>query len=486
MTKKQSGPDLRVVPKAGLPSSVAVEPNAAFDHDYNDSGVVSEDYIALKFVEVHLSLAEQTPRIRYLSERKAWYVWNQEEGVWKLDRTWWVFNQVREYIRHHVSEFQSNGKDEKQLLQRRSIGAVEDLAKTDQRCAGLFEQFDADPWKLNTEGGVVDLKTGEIERHSLNHLMTKRTNGRARGDCPRWKKFILDVTGGDVELAAFLQRMIGYCITGSTQEHALFFLYGSGGNGKSVFCNVLADVLGDYVTTAGVETFTETKYGSHPAELAMLRGARIVLATETEEGHHWAESKIKRLTGGDPITACFKYANPFTFQPIFKLLVSGNHKPALRRVDDAIRRRLHIVPFTVTVPPEKRNLNLQAELLEERDGILAWCIEGCLQWQQQGLNPPGSVRGATDDYLSAQDSFRQWLEEYCELEPTNWEPPQLLFNSWKKWAIAAGENPGTQKQFADRLVSEGFAKVTVHGNQRYKGIGLKPEPPEAFRIPYAD
>src|SRR4029077_2383546 len=205
------------------------------------------------------------------------------------------------------------------------------------------------------------------------------------GECPLWLKFIARVTGGNYDLQMFLQRIAGYSLTGDTSEHALFFLYGTGRNGKGVFLNTLSAILADYAAVAPMETFIATQGERHPTDLAGLRGARLVSAQETEEGRRWAESKIKALTGGDPITARFMRQDFFTFEPQFKLLIAGNHKPGLRTVDEAIPRRFYLIPFTVTIPAEERDPGLLEKLKTEWPGILHWMIEGCLSWQQRGL-----------------------------------------------------------------------------------------------------
>ena len=195
------------------------------------------------------------------------------------------------------------------------------------------------------------------------------------------------MTGGDQELMPTFSAMVGYCLTGVTIEHALFFLYGTGANGKSVFVTTLAMILGDYATNAPMDTFMETRSDRHPTDLAGLRGARFVSSIETEQGRRWAESKLKALTGGDKISARFMRQDFFEYVPQFKLVIAGNHKPTIRSIDEAMRRRLHLIPFTVTIPPERRDRKLTEKLLRERDGILAWAVEGCLDWQRMGLNP---------------------------------------------------------------------------------------------------
>ena len=215
------------------------------------------------------------------------------------------------------------------------------------------------------------------------------------------------MSGGDSELQSFLQRMIGYSLTGSTREHALFFLYGTGANGKSVFLSTIAILLGDYAKTAPASSFTASSTEQHPTDLAGLRGARFVTAIETEDGARWAESKIKSLTGGDKIAARFMRCDFFEFIPEFKLIIAGNHKPGLRSVDEAMRRRLHLIPFTVTIPQDDRDPRLAEKLRAEFPGVLDWAIRGCLEWQQHGLNPPAIVLNATADYLAGEDAIGQ-------------------------------------------------------------------------------
>ncbi|HUS53275.1 MAG TPA: phage/plasmid primase, P4 family, partial [Thermohalobaculum sp.] len=303
------------------------------------------------------------------------------------------------------------------LASAKSVAAVEKLAKSDRRLAATIDQWDADPWVLNTPDGVVDLKTGTIRPHKPDDYATMITATAPGGDCPRWRKFLDEITGGDADLAAFLQRLAGYSLTGSTREHSLAFLYGTGANGKSVFLGTLAGMLGAYAKTAPIETFTATMTDRHPTDLAMLRGARLVSAQETEEDRRWAESRIKSLTGGDVIAARFMRQDFFEFTPQFKLVIAGNHKPGLRSIDEAIRRRFHLVPFTVTIPPEKRDPDLAEHLKAEWPAILAWAIEGCLAWQRDGLAPPESVLAATAHYLEGQDAIAAWIDDCCKRDP---------------------------------------------------------------------
>jgi putative DNA primase/helicase len=299
-------------------------------------------------------------------------------------------------------------------------------------------------------------------------------------------KFLGEVTNGDIELQAFLQRAAGYALTGSTREHAMFFTFGRGANGKGVFLNTLTGILGGYATIAAMETFTASNKDRHTTDIAMLRGARMVAAQETEEGRRWAEARITSLTGGDPITARFMRQDDFTYIPQFKLFFAGNHKPGLRSTDEAIRRRLHLIPFNVTIAPDKRDHDLTEKLKAEWPGILQWAIDGCLDWQGESLKPPYAVWQATSDYLKTEDLTMQWLMDSFEweegsasgyrLKPNGWLASSVLFGSWKGWAEDAGERVGSPKSFAVKLESYGFVFQRLGAGVRgFKGPKETPE-----------
>ena len=322
---------------------------------------------------------------------------------------------------------------------------------------------------------TIDLVTGEQYVSRPNDYCTKAGPVAPGGDCPRWLKFLAQVTDGDSDQQDYLQRMCGYWLTGHIHEHALFFLYGTGANGKSVFIETVQGYMGDYAVTAPIETFMASRLDRHPTELAQLRGARLVVSHETEVGRQWAESRIKQLTGGDRVTARFMRQDFFTFEPTFKICIVGNHKPSLRSVDEAMRRRFHLIPFNVTIPPEERDPHLAEKLKAEWPGILAWAVQGCLDWRERGLDPPAAVRDATDEYLQAEDSFAAWMEE-CTEPASDWtfETSAALFASWKAWAEKAGETVGSRKRFADTLRARGYpAKKGAKGVRGFEGIRLK-------------
>jgi putative DNA primase/helicase len=411
---------------------------------------------------------------RYIAAWGRWLTWTGRR--WNEDIVLHVQHLVRGICRSAAARADSPRLKAK-LASASTISAVERIARSDPKHAATVDEWDADIWLLNTVDGVVNLKTGAMRAHDSKDRMTKITTASPRGQCPLWLSFLEQVTGGDKDLQDYLQRAAGYFLTGSTQEHALFFLYGTGSNGKSVFVNTLVTIWGDYAANAPMETFMDNRNDRHPTDLAGLRGARVVTATETEQGRRWNESRIKEITGGDRITARFMHKDNFTYPPTYKVLMSGNHKPAIRNVDEAMRRRMHLIPFEVTIPREKRDRQLQDKLLKERDGILAWALEGCMQWQRMGLCPPESVQVATSEYFEAEDAMGRWIEERCVLTANAKSLTAELFTDWKQWAEGAGEFAGSQRRFSDLLTARGTEKWrNGMGLRGFKGIGLKVSP----------
>jgi putative DNA primase/helicase len=222
---------------------------------------------------------------------------------------------------------------------------------------------------------------------------------------------------------------------------------------------------------APIETFTASRNDRHPTELAGLHGARLVTAIETQEGRRWDESKIKSLTGGDTISARFMRQDFFDYAPQFKLIIAGNHKPGLRSVDEAIRRRFNLIPFTVTIPPEERDLEFAEKLEPEMPGIMAWMIDGCAEWRGRGLDPPKIVTEATEAYLATEDALAAWLDECTEQKSTAFAKSSHLFTSWKGWATANGEEVGSNKALGSALERKGFQP---HRTPRARGFnGLR-------------
>lgn len=426
----------------------------------------TEDAAALSFVRCN-------PSLRYIHSWGRWVIW--DGTVWKLDETVTVYDLIRTHCRESSEWAAQTNADQKKICSPGFVAGVERFCKSDRRYATTAKQFDADDWKLNTPDGIVSLADGKLNPHDKNEYCTKITAVGPKGRCPIWLEFLAVVTKGDSELIAYLQRLVGYCLTGSTREHSLHFFYGPGANGKTTLFNTIFGILNDYAINAPAETFIESRNDRHPTELAMLDGPRIVLAQETESGRKWAETRIKALTGGEQISARRMRQDFYTYQPKFKLLIAGNHKPTLSAVDEASRRRFHVIPFTVTIPPKQRDKSLFDKLRLEWPGILAWAIEGCAEYcSADGLKPPARVIEATNDYLRSQDVLHEWLDKECECDPEYWEAPTLLFNSWKEWTKKADEPVGRQNQFNERLQGAGFQQARDNARGRHwAGIRCK-------------
>lgn len=452
------------VAKYPAPSPDGNESEPEGDEEVRPPGF-TDDALALEFTTKHAL------DWRYVATWGHWLHW--DGACWKKETTLRAYDLARMICRE-ASARCHKPKVAAKVASAATVAAVERLSRADRRHAATVDQWDPDPWLLNTPGGMVDLRTGVGRPHSREDYTTKIASASPRGAPVAWLSFLNDVTGGDAELQRYLARMAGYALTGVTTEHALFFLYGTGANGKSVFVNTLSAVFGDYATNAPMDTFMETRSDRHPTDLAGLRGARLVTAIEVEKGKRWAEAKIKSLTGGDKISARFMRQDFFDYKPQFKLLIAGNHKPAIRDVDEAMRRRLHLVPFTVTIPPERRDKTLPDRLLSERDGIMAWAVDGCLEWHKIGLNPPSSVVAATQEYFEAEDALGRWIAECCSITANDTGTTATLFDSWKAWAERSGEYVCPMRKFADDLETRGFKKWRhPHSGLRgFRGIGL--------------
>ena len=436
----------------------------------------SDDVLARRFTDQHKD------DLRFVNEWGQWLVW--DGARWGFDKTLLVQDHARRLLAEasiEILEDRGSPTLAAGVASAKTVSAIEKLARADRGHAAQGTVWDADPWLLNTPTGTIDLKTGHLRPHDRLDLITKTTAVGPGGTCPKWLEFLGRIFNGDQKLIAFVQRLLGYSLTGSIEEHALFFCYGTGGNGKGVLLGSWQNILAEYSVVAPMSTFTATQNERHPTELAMLRGARLVTAQETEDGERWAKSKIKALTGGDPVSARFMRQDFFTFQPSFKLIIAGNHKPGLRNVDEAIRRRFHLLPFTVTIPPAERDTTLAEKLKEEWPGILAWAVEGCLEWQRIGLAPPPAVIEATETYLTDEDTVGRFIAERCERHPQAHDELKVLYGEFRKFTDASGDPVLSEKAFSRKLEGQNLVKYKHPRTRRvcFRGIRLRPPDEEA-------
>ena len=358
------------------------------------------------------------------------------------------------------------------------VAGVERLARADEeRIAADVAIWDANPDILCTPNGVVDLKTGELRPAQRDDYCTKQasvTPAPPDTPCDLWGAFLDRVFNRNDDLIAFMWRFLGYCLTGDISEHVFAFLFGTGRNGKGVFCRTIINILGDYANTSPIEMFLESKHDRHPTEFARLHKVRLTVAQETPKGRSWDEAKIKNMTGGDAITARFMHQNFFDVIPSHKLIIAGNHKPKLKVVDEAIRARLLLIPFTVTIPEAERDPELTEKLRVEYPAILRWMIQGCLDWRQNGLGVPPAVREASDDYFHEQDVVAHWLNDCTERKQLAFTASSELYASWKTWATERGIDVLTEKAFVKALQDRGWTHKNTNIARGFKDLVLKP------------
>ena len=433
-----------------------------------DQIALSDDAIAASFVSVHGAVA------RHVSAWGTWFVWSGTH--WSRDET----GKVREFARQVCrgsAQTAGTPNEARRVASDKTIAAVLRIASCDPTVATRTSDWDCHSMLLNTPAGVIDLETGEVKTHNPNLLLTQITAASLGSGCPRWLTFLNEITGGNSDTQSYLQRLAGYVLTGSTEEQMFAFFHGPGGNGKSVFIQTLGSLLGDYAATATLDTFMATSTSRHLTELAGLRAARLVIVPETEAGTSWAEARIKSVTGGEKIRANFMHRDHFEYQPQFKLIVAGNHRPSLSNVGESMRRRLHLIPFDVTIAPADRDKDLSAKLLAERDGILTWMLDGCAAWKTSGLKPPANGVQAANDYFEDEDLIGQWIDERCSTGIGQKATSNILFASWSTWADAGSHFKGNQKWLGDALRQRGFINGKVGRDRGWFGLCPTRTPP---------
>lgn len=423
--------------------------------------------------------------VRYCHPWGKWLVWDGRR--WKIDDTGAVEIKAVCVVKRLLMESaNADSQDQREKL-RRFSRATESLSK---RRALLIsaqpyvtispDELDTDPWLLNCTNGTLDLRTGEIRAPERSDYLTKLapTDYDPEAECPDWRAFQDTICGGNQGLVAFKQRAFGYGLTGDVSEQIFFMHYGTGSNGKSTELNTIKDIVGpDYAQHTATETLMVKRNPGVPNDVAKLKGARFVTAIESEAGRRMAEALVKQLTGGDVLTARFLYGEFFEFRPTHKLYLAANHKPEIRGTDHAMWRRIRLIPYTVTIPDDEQDKQLPDKLLAEAAGILAWLVQGCLEWQRDGLVPPESVKNATSAYKDEMDALGDFITECCVLFPGAKVTAAELYKAYKEWGAKGGEEETMSKRsFGVRLRERGTVsdvRIGSRGSRGYKGIGLK-------------
>ena len=420
--------------------------------------------------------------LRYVVEFGKWVIWGGNR--WVFDEVGMIMQLTENTIKQMASDAQSQLDNEyrRKLTShslksesQRAILAMESLARTKKGIPIQQSELDTNTMLLGVANGVLDLNTGLLrDDDAKDELITKQATVEffPEATCPQWEAFIEQITGGDTEYAKYIQSAVGYSLTGKTTEQVLFFLYGIGANGKSTFVNTIQKLLGDYGQQSSSATFMASKRGAINNDVARLRGSRFVATTETEEGSRFDESNLKLLTGGDKVTARFLHKEHFEFSPEFKLWISGNHKPYIKGNDEGIWRRIKLLPFAHCIAPEDQDKELPRKLSAELSGILNWALEGCIDWQRNGLGSCSIVDSSTSAYRIDMDIIQSWIDECSNASPNHKERASELFRSYKHWATENCEWQMSERVFSRKLIEKGLTRGRDNKGSFYTGLKL--------------
>ncbi len=364
----------------------------------------------------------------------------------------------------------------KQINSANGVRNVVVLARSESGIPITPERFDLDPFALNVLNGALDLRTGALRPHSRADYLTKLcpVEYRPEAACPIWCATLARVMADSQAMVDFLQRIAGYCLSGSVEEHAAFIAYGTGANGKSTILAMFEAVLGPDYSMKAPSGLLMAKQNEHPTALADLQGKRFVSCIETDDGQRLAESLVKELTGGDNIRARRMRENFWQFKPQHKIWLATNHKPRVRGTDAGIWRRIKLIPFKVSIPAEDQDKTLPEKLRAELPGILAWMVQGFAQWQRHGLAEPTEVLQATAAYRNEEDVIGAFLAVCCIASAAHKVRSSSIYRAYAKWAEENGERVASQRRFGSELTERGFERFTNNGTW-YQGIGLLAE-----------
>jgi len=463
---KKSSPD-DVVVVIPPPPPVATKPPIP-----SDGGLPHGDFIQFSDGWRAKQLVKNHGRdLRYCSQWNQWLIWDGKR--WAIDRTLEIMRRAKsvtvKLLREAANCLESGDDVGAKMLRiqaknadtRAKYDAMISLARSEPGIPILPESLDTDPWRLTVLNGTVDLQKGDLVSHHREHLITKLAPVfyDENAKCPLWLSAMDRWMDGKQEIIDFIQRAVGYSLTGRVHESVLLILYGDGCNGKTIFLETLTRMMGEYARHSEPDLLLVKQHENHPTGLADLMGARFVTTTEIGEHVRLNEPLIKRLTGGDRMKARFMREDWFEFEPTHKIWVGVNHRPVIRGTDYGIWRRIRLVPFTVEIPERDiipREIFLEM-LAEERAGILNWAIEGCLKWQQDGIGIPDAIQAATADYRSRMDIVGRFIDEQCETEGEC--QASALYQAFRDWCEHNGENPISQRVFGEKLAERGLEKT---------------------------
>lgn len=421
--------------------------------------------------------------VRHCRAFGRWLVWQGTH--WEVDEQGQAEYLAQQTVRSIWDEIPlAQSIDERSDLARHarwseSARAITSMLKLAESRPGVPirpEQLDTDPWLLSVLNGTLDLRTGTLREHRRGDYITKcvQVEYDPEAACTRWEQFLGEIMQHDEERISFLRRAIGYTLTGDTRERCLFILHGVGRNGKSTLLQVLDELLGGYAVKTPVTTLLVKRGDSIPNDVARLKGARFVYASEADEGKRLAEATIKELTGREKVSARFMRAEWFDFIPEFKLWLGTNHKPVIQGTDKAIWDRIRLVPFEARFEGQAEDPDLRAKLQAELPGILAWAVRGCLEWQEQGLGMPAKIRAAINEYKAAMDAIGCFLREQFEWtdQDEDWIGSAELYSMYKTWCWGSEEEPLPMKSFVQRIKERGIRERRTSKARGWCGLRL--------------
>jgi len=424
-------------------------------------------------------IARHGDGLRYVYDWKKWLV--QDGKRWKPDNTGEVVRRAKRTVKAMYHEADPgdgspvNSELAKHAIKSESKSSIEAMIVLAQSEVPVIpDELDRDPWLLNVENGTIDLRGGELREHRREDLITKiaPVEYDPAAEAPIFEEFLKRILPSE-SLRKFVQRAVGYAATGVVTEEVLVILHGTGDNGKTTLINAIMEALGDYAIQAARDLLL-TKQGAHPTELTDLFGTRFVGCSETDDGRRLAEALVKQLTGRAKIRARGMREDFWEFAPTHTIFLDTNHRPEVRGTDHAIWRRIKLVPFEVKIDEAEKDRNLPAKLREELPGILAWIVQGCLEYQRQGLGEPDEVTNATAGYRAEMDVLAAFIEDECEVRPEVWAKFANLYAAYTRWCDESNEKPEKKRRFADLLTERGFEKGKGTDNVAIRwGIALR-------------
>jgi putative DNA primase/helicase len=413
-----------------------------------------------------------------------WHVWDGRR--WLRDGDGAAMRLMKDTARSMWADISRDDGDESYELvkfvraseSKARLEAALGLASTDAALVCPADRLDSDPLLFNVANGTIDLRSGELRPHERSDLITRQSPVWYQPDArsPLWAAFLDRITGGDKELAGFLQRAVGYSLTGLTSEEKLFFAHGPAASGKSTFLEAVKAMLGEYATTADFDSFLKKQGGGVRNDIARLAGTRMVIGVEVDQGRELAEGLIKQVTGGDRIAARYLYKEFFEFTPQFTLWLAANDRPLVRAEDEGMWRRIIQVPFIQAIPEDERDPRLKGRLRGDPDhqaAILRWAVEGCLAWQEHGLGIPTVVRSYTREYRLENDPVADFLATECRIDKAARVRRAELHQAYTRYAMANSERPLSRKAFATALRRHGIAEgPKVAGQRAWHGVTI--------------